>query len=1692
MKLPAGYGLTFKEVKLATSGAQWTVAFWVQHVAGKAVVMGDLGQRGKGGNGHFKVVGKSVPYMCAAIVEAKYRTKAEAAKMSNGDCRNILIVDLCKATKGSSSCFAKTIQLQRMMPAIKALRGKGNDDLLKILLKIKPNIKTAAGPKVIFEVLAGNDKKEIKLAKKDKSWYFLTVVGGKGKTTVFVDGYKKGVLNHHEKKHLSLLATVDGSTGGLPIDELRVYATVLSHDEIQKSMDTTLSGNEVGLEVYYMFDEAEGDILYDQANIDGAAHNEGQVQANKHWKGGSTLLEIVAENTRTKASPMAKESDAQRAQVSFLEEDSEVDVDATVSLLALGATTASRTLLTRRTGDKASAFRRHVAGLGHSDMERGQVELVDTSSSLSLLETESALSFGFVKKIFRPRVNRCWHKRYSYRTYEGSRYSLWNGRRGHINKVIREGGQALAGKHTKFVNFLKAATSKWGSLNTDINSWKASFHTHSKASNSRLHHLQQKYKAIVAHGNKLRSMWLASGAGIETSAAVAFAGPMTGLGKKNTVYPQLDIDSDFHWQSAAIRIVTLGDAKHGAQAENFLETESAQSFDFKALLKKHFGFIKTFLKKLQKQMEDRRKAQRQKELLEQQRRVIAKAVGSGPMDAFVWRNQRVADAIKQTGKDGWGNQKKPLLVFLNGVAVGVAKLTSQRNRFNTFTYDLTRAQMMLLKPGVNEVYVTGSNQAVPVFAVIKAEVKTTNGFLELDGKKSFAQVNFGEQLATSMKSDFTVEAWVKLPAARGGNRRRASPVLSRGGDGKLFWVLYDTGKAGAGFRVNWEDGRERTENGKVIKYATSAVENYNVPRGEWFHYAAVFDDLFLGVYINGKRVAETEIPDGGSRVVAGYGVETPLLVGAIDTKRAEEDARVKRWATPEGSRLLGAVDDVLVWGEGRSGQQIQSDAQTEAWGKPVVGGDADLAHDFRRTAQGSECAGAAVSAETFVTFQECKAACDEASECQYIAFAGNEKTGGSTCESGSRLDQPERKCRCAFINHGCKDTTANAAYSLHKKERKNGDDGKLLFTPLMSFDFQAGPNPSEENLGGKKPEFQWNGYCADPPSQMKKETVISGRNDCVKKFGTEACTGDARIIRTCAKACARAKCQGPLNGPCDSVPNGKYAGFSVGLKNDASTSVARCRCQDRAASKCKNKGGTNTAWRTYDMVDATMDDAPTMDTSSVDGQEGITISLYDAQPISKVVHIMEKHVWKDCPGARLGEGETDVEICGGQKGSKVMGKCILSEGTPRCFCAPNVKGETCSQMMCAPQKQLGACSSAGYVGKDDRARGTCVENLLWKPPPAKQAKGPKGGPGYCQCKKGSKGGTLFVGSKCEHECPNSKDSECGGHGKCKAETSQEGEGEDAQSNTKAVCDCQPGFFGAGCEKACPGINDKGGAGVCGGHGVCGHENEQLTGHGVELKCLCNEIGGWFPHHNAGGSCALSCPGAASTAEAPVSKASDGSWNAEAQWDGVCNARGHGRRAFKMGKADKMRSGGKYQKVPPSRLGCFVGAKNTPEATEPGVCRCDLESTNAKANAEAKQNNGAGPKTCAGVQTSGKHFGRGRWKGNMYSAQYSCACDHGDGSYLGGKTNWDVDTKKLATSSATELLRDNAGWGVQPSCLDRRSIVGSDVWKKTLSPGQRTRPPSEFDGSGLNQCGRSFVKTNHAHESHRTCVCIRYC
>lgn len=57
-----------------------------------------------------------------------------------------------------------------------------------------------------------------------------------------------------------------GNIAGGQVDEVRIWNTARTQNEIRENMMTTLTGNETGLVAYYRFDQSDGSTLYDMSN----------------------------------------------------------------------------------------------------------------------------------------------------------------------------------------------------------------------------------------------------------------------------------------------------------------------------------------------------------------------------------------------------------------------------------------------------------------------------------------------------------------------------------------------------------------------------------------------------------------------------------------------------------------------------------------------------------------------------------------------------------------------------------------------------------------------------------------------------------------------------------------------------------------------------------------------------------------------------------------------------------------------------------------------------------------------------------------------------------------------------------------------------------------------------------------------------------------------------------------------------------------------------------------------------------------------------------------------------------------------------------------------------------------------------------------------------------------------------------
>lgn len=117
-------------------------------------------------------------------------------------------------------------------------------------------------------------------------WTHIAVVFSNTSTTFYIDGYWAGTAsgNYSIPNDLKATATTLGAwlsrsykryLNGM-LDEVRIWGTVRSEDEIRQDMQQELHGDEPGLVSYWNFNEGSGQVLYDLAPND----NHGQLGAS--------------------------------------------------------------------------------------------------------------------------------------------------------------------------------------------------------------------------------------------------------------------------------------------------------------------------------------------------------------------------------------------------------------------------------------------------------------------------------------------------------------------------------------------------------------------------------------------------------------------------------------------------------------------------------------------------------------------------------------------------------------------------------------------------------------------------------------------------------------------------------------------------------------------------------------------------------------------------------------------------------------------------------------------------------------------------------------------------------------------------------------------------------------------------------------------------------------------------------------------------------------------------------------------------------------------------------------------------------------------------------------------------------------------------------------------------------------------
>ena len=141
--------------------------------------------------------------------------------------------------------------------------------------KLYPEIKINSSPSNYHSFTAGTVP--------SNQWTHLAVTfskGNGGNNGIF-RGYVNGVLVYEETDVPDASISITGGNplriGAAPwdaagnlaagqIDEVRIWNSVRTQDEIRDNMMTTLTGNETGLVAYYRFDQTDGTTLYDMSS----------------------------------------------------------------------------------------------------------------------------------------------------------------------------------------------------------------------------------------------------------------------------------------------------------------------------------------------------------------------------------------------------------------------------------------------------------------------------------------------------------------------------------------------------------------------------------------------------------------------------------------------------------------------------------------------------------------------------------------------------------------------------------------------------------------------------------------------------------------------------------------------------------------------------------------------------------------------------------------------------------------------------------------------------------------------------------------------------------------------------------------------------------------------------------------------------------------------------------------------------------------------------------------------------------------------------------------------------------------------------------------------------------------------------------------------------------------------------------
>jgi hypothetical protein len=1401
--------------------------------------------------------------------------------------------------------------------------------------------------------------------------------GGEMKVYVSGDGeaswYRGTLANSHERDPMTSIRVPQRHGGAnvissMVMDELRVEMFAVTEEEIRAAANTLLSGFEMGLQLYYMFDEASGDAVYDQAGppakndfnhgrIMGAGH--AAVLDGGHYAGSRRRRLLANEATEhaleatTKAGAGRRRAGRDRASSSTVRilrdaakrkgtairsaatAATEMLVGALGQVISAssaeteGPVTAwhgevpskedplnfieARAVQAQHTGRLATL----KEGLGAEEGRSLAVKAVEGKTAGGLLEVQqrqNLLSKRSSQKMKKGCCIGC--RRHTISKWSGSRFSYWNNRIAPVTAAIVKGRTNLKATRTAWLaGFAKDVQIQVGVAAFNANSRTVAKGAANKATERRASRTAAEKKEKGKRMNRV-AIWEVSDASIETASVVGIQRDIADDVKDgNAVLVNIPIASDFHFQTASIKIIgpksnwqeDLDRIHGGTLIETYANTadaslliETTDEVGTESKLSEGGRNSRVKRRRAGETAEAKTRHQRERSTLDSKFRqrarrstadsLSAKAAGGGGASSFIETlSGKGVNALTPTPPSNFGktlmgkgrdnaaalrekkmkeaeNKKKeransvafwsdlgPTLsrvgsknaveknwgrldMYLNG-----KKLTkdavwhTHATMYTYWEYELTREDMAHLHDGVNDLKVVpwrSHETSITVLDVfINTQVKVTNGFLQGDGA-TFLSSPFTLLEAEELKSDFTIEQWVRLPQKQttfakrcmydgdgdlpgegvttvndaeacmnrcgaipacaffgyktdakscklysnvhaehkiemvpgtmntntdvftpgdGGTDEGAlgtnficgptsasSVIISRGPPSAPHFALYDSGATGNGFHVRWANASAAG--------ALTIVDNYNLPLGRWFHLAAAYDDVSLIVYVDGYLVAEKQV---GRHAMAGWNQGNhPLNIGALWDGGSEETAV---------RRFVGQLDDVVVWGEGRSSQQIMKDMVETQWGDKV---DEVLDSDLQNNAQD--------------------------------------------------------------------DTEALAA--------------------------------TEARLGAK---------------QAARDAGID----------------DADLEGT------------------DDEPRSAFAEI-----------IAQYGFEEEAGSTTVGDWTNDTDRMAF-----------------VHGDIGV----------SEVSHAAEIRSWRNCPGAVAIDRSA---ICGGINdiSGKAHGMCDTYDNS--CNCNYGFFGVDCSQS-CPTHHTMGICSGNGdntgvqNSGCHINLNAVIKDNWMDAQKSISANEHPDvTAPAFCMCAKPDKqkhgGFKRFLGQFCEHECPMSKHKECSGHGSCTVKSATESGG-----SSSAKCACEPGYFGSGCERVCAGMESAAAksielqvkdstsanpskADMCGGHGMCkyygAHEScnaaEWTCGPGINKQCICNKKGGFFEYPHGGGTCTLAAPGASGGMEENPTDAN------------ICYGRGV---AWGNGNAFGKNRGAYMRVPPPNGKEYELGNDNLPKLDDEG-------------------------------------------------------------------------------------------------------------------------------------------------------------